>query len=391
MSSEVTITQDGKPVAGATITLQAEPAKPQTAGTPARAATPPKPKTNTNNEGKVVVVYDDEKTRDDDSFTLILRTRDGRTIGRLPGVTLAMLRSGKVDVPRQASTPARTATQAGTPAAQSAGGPLVTDLQIKYGGGAGVGVLRHEGTLEHRDASGSGLAGMVFLEARQAPGRGPIFGVRTGILLGGGDADHPEVDIKIRQIFFLEGMFGVPIPFAYRDIPLEFLVALGGVWANSHINTPFGSDSFRSNGVTVALFLNAWLTQNTAVGLVARWIDMNGNAHLAPNLVRNIEQDSFSVMGYYTQYFASDARLKRDVVEIGKRSDGLSLYRYRYLWSETEYVGVMAQEVASVEPDAVHRGADGWLRVDYSKLGTRLMTWDEWRGPSLVELVSTAR
>ena len=295
--SEVTITQDGKPVAGATITLQAEPAKPQTAGTPARAATPPKPKTNTNNEGKVVVVYDDEKTRDDDSFTLILRTRDGRTIGRLPGVTLAMLRSGKVDVPRQASTPARTATQAGTPAAQSAGGPLVTDSQIKYGGGAGVGVLRHEGTLEHRDASGSGLAGMVFLEARQAPGRGPIFGVRTGILLGGGDADHPEVDIKIRQIFFLEGMFGVPIPFAYRDIPLEFLVALGGVWANSHINTPFGSDSFRSNGVTVALFLNAWLTQNTAVGLVARWIDMNGNAHLAPNLVRNIEQDSFSVMG----------------------------------------------------------------------------------------------
>ena len=78
-------------------------------------------------------------------------------------------------------------------------------------------------------------------------------------------------------------------------------------------------------------------------------------------------------------------------MEIGKRSDGLSLYRYRYLWSETEYVGVMAQEVASVEPDAVHRGADGWLRVDYSKLGTRLMTWDEWRGPSLVELVSTAR
>ena len=69
---------------------------------------------------------------------------------------------------------------------------------------------------------------MVFLEARQAPGRGPIFGVRTGILLGGGDADHPEVDIKIRQIFFLEGMFGVPIPFAYRDIPLKFLVALGG-------------------------------------------------------------------------------------------------------------------------------------------------------------------
>jgi hypothetical protein len=390
--SEVTITQDGKPVAGATISLQAEPAKPQPAGTPARAATPPKPKTNTNNEGKVVVVYDDEKTRDDDSFTLILRTRDGRIIGRLPSVTLAMLKTGKVDVPRQASTPARTAAQTPPPpVTQPVSATLITDSPIKYGAGAAVGVLRHTGTLEHREASGSGLSGMVFLEARQAPGRGPILGVRTGILLGGGDADHPEVDIKIRQIFFLEGMFGIPIPFAYRDIPLEFLVALGGVWANSHINTPFGSDSFRSNGATVALFLNAWLNQNTAVGLVARWIEMDGNAHLAPGLVRSIEQDSFSVMGYYTQYFASDARLKRDVVEIGKRPDGISLYRYRYLWSETEYVGVMAQEVASVEPDAVRRGADGWLRVNYGKLGTRLMTWDEWRGPSLLELVSAAR
>jgi hypothetical protein len=391
--SEVTITQDGKPVAGATIALQAEPAKPQPAGTPARAATPPKPKTNTNNEGKVVVVYDDEKARDDDSFTLILRTRDGRIIGRLPGVTLAMLRSGKVDVPRQASTPARTAarTPPPPPVTQPVPSTLVTDSPIKYGGGAGIGVLRHEGTLEHRDAKGSGLSGTVFLEARQAPGRGPILGVRTGVLLGGGDADHPEVDLKIRQIFFLEGMFGIPIPFAYRDIPLEFLVALGGVWANSHISTPFGSDSFRSNGVTVALFLNAWLNQNAAVGLVARWIDMDGNAHLAPNLVRNIEQDSFSVMGYYTQYFASDARLKRDVVEIGKRSDGLSIYRYRYLWSETEFVGVIAQEAATVAPEAVHRGADGWLRVDYSKLGTKLMTWDEWCGPSLLELASTAR
>ena len=143
--------------------------------------------------------------------------------------------------------------------------------------------------------------------------------------------------------------------------------------------------------MTVALFLNAWLNQNTAVGLVARWIDMDGNAHLAPGLVRNIEQDLFSLMGYYTQYFASDARLKRDVVGIGKRSDGLSLYRYRYLWSETEFVGVIAQEVATVAPDAVHRGADGWLRVDYGKLGTRLMTWDEWRGPLFPEMASAVR
>jgi hypothetical protein len=54
------------------------------------------------------------------------------------------------------------------------------------------------------------------------------------------------------------------------------------------------------------------------------------------------------------------------------------LYRYRYLWSEQVYVGVMAQEVARIDRAAVVEGADGFLRVDYGRLGLRLMTWDEW-------------
>jgi hypothetical protein len=74
----------------------------------------------------------------------------------------------------------------------------------------------------------------------------------------------------------------------------------------------------------------------------------------------------------------SDIRLKRDIAPLGKRADGIALYRYRYLWSDTEYVGVMAQEIAETRPDAVLRGADGFLRVDYGKLGTRLMTFGEW-------------
>ena len=74
----------------------------------------------------------------------------------------------------------------------------------------------------------------------------------------------------------------------------------------------------------------------------------------------------------------SDARLKRDIVLVGRRDDGLALYRYRYLWSDTEYVGVIAQDVLRVAPDAVAPGADGFLRVNYARLGTRLMTWREW-------------
>jgi hypothetical protein len=74
----------------------------------------------------------------------------------------------------------------------------------------------------------------------------------------------------------------------------------------------------------------------------------------------------------------SDVRLKHDIVAIGELPSGLHLYRYRYLWSDTLYVGVMAQEVMTVDPDAVVRGNDGYLRVDYGRLGLRLTTWDRW-------------
>ena len=75
----------------------------------------------------------------------------------------------------------------------------------------------------------------------------------------------------------------------------------------------------------------------------------------------------------------SDVRLKRDVALVGRRDDGLGLYRYRYLWSDTVYVGVMAQEVALIRPDAIVRDAlDDYLRVDYGRLGLKLMTLPEW-------------
>ena len=66
---------------------------------------------------------------------------------------------------------------------------------------------------------------------------------------------------------------------------------------------------------------------------------------------------------------ASDIRLKRDIKQVARLDNGLALYRYRYKWSDQVYVGVMAQEVLLVRPDAVVRGADGYLRVDYSRLG----------------------
>jgi hypothetical protein len=74
----------------------------------------------------------------------------------------------------------------------------------------------------------------------------------------------------------------------------------------------------------------------------------------------------------------SDIRLKQDIVPLSRAADGLQLYRYRYIGDDVVYVGVMAQEVAERVPDAVTLGENGYLQVDYSKLGLTFMTFEEW-------------
>ena len=64
----------------------------------------------------------------------------------------------------------------------------------------------------------------------------------------------------------------------------------------------------------------------------------------------------------------SDIGLKHDIVQLGTAADGIGLYRFQYNWSDQVYVGVIAQEVMAVRPDAVTRGSDGYLLVDYKRL-----------------------
>jgi hypothetical protein len=63
---------------------------------------------------------------------------------------------------------------------------------------------------------------------------------------------------------------------------------------------------------------------------------------------------------------------------LGRLDNGLGFYRFSYNGSNKAYVGVMAQEVQAVMPEAVIRGSDGYLRVYYDRLGLRMQTWDEW-------------
>lgn len=63
----------------------------------------------------------------------------------------------------------------------------------------------------------------------------------------------------------------------------------------------------------------------------------------------------------------SDRRLKRNITKIGTRPDGLGVYEFEYIWGGGRQIGLMAQEVQGVYPDAVGE-AGGYLTVNYSKV-----------------------
>lgn len=63
----------------------------------------------------------------------------------------------------------------------------------------------------------------------------------------------------------------------------------------------------------------------------------------------------------------SDRRLKEDIERIGMLDNGLPIYRFRYRGGEQVHIGVMAQDVARVKPEAVSE-RHGHLAVDYGAI-----------------------
>jgi len=74
----------------------------------------------------------------------------------------------------------------------------------------------------------------------------------------------------------------------------------------------------------------------------------------------------------------SDVALKHDIILLGRLDNGLGFYRFSYNGSDQAYVGVMAQEVQMITPEAVTRARDGYLEVFYEKLGLKFQTYEQW-------------
>lgn len=65
-------------------------------------------------------------------------------------------------------------------------------------------------------------------------------------------------------------------------------------------------------------------------------------------------------------WLRSDRRLKTDIIRVGRLDNGLGVYSYRYKDGGPIQIGVMADEVRRVRPEAVSVMPDGFDAVNYS-------------------------
>jgi polysaccharide biosynthesis/export protein len=166
------------------------------------------------------------------------------------------------------------------------------------------------------------------------------------------------------------------------DVPLTLSMAIAQAGGMGETGNPERIHIARTNGEAVedSVFNLSEIQAGKAPNPMLRGGDIvvveDSQTRLA---LKNIK-DVLPLAGVAALATMSDTRAKRDITPLAQRENGLQLYRYRYAWSDSDtmYVGILAQEVREVAPYAVLRGADGYLRVDYARLGLRMQTWEDW-------------
>jgi hypothetical protein len=76
----------------------------------------------------------------------------------------------------------------------------------------------------------------------------------------------------------------------------------------------------------------------------------------------------------------SDFRLKHQIKQIAILSNGLKIYSFKYKSRHGSFVGVMAQDLLANAKwsKAVVQGKDGYYMVNYSMLGIKMTTLENW-------------
>ena len=69
---------------------------------------------------------------------------------------------------------------------------------------------------------------------------------------------------------------------------------------------------------------------------------------------------------WFSTYVKSSKLLKENIFKLGTSKEGHNVYKFNYKGNPTNYIGVIAEEVQRIKPQAVSRLSNGFLGVDYN-------------------------
>jgi len=191
----------------------------------------------------------------------------------------------------------------------------------------------------------------------------PTYDLKLGFDIGYNDFEgeqSPGFDVEVEN-WYVGGVLSYRIPGS--PFSVGFHTAYGEAEAETQFNQ-FDDEIFYF-GSFVSIYLGT--PPNRSYSAIDRY-DTPALHTVSGNLMGKPISNDIGLRSFGEfLLFNSDERLKRDITLIARLSNGLGVYRYRYLWSDRVYIGVMAQEMLKIMPRAVHR-TGAWLAVNYAAI-----------------------
>jgi hypothetical protein len=157
------------------------------------------------------------------------------------------------------------------------------------------------------------------------------------------------------------------------------LNAAGGMGGMSTISSSAGNAAFNSamGGMSAGV---SGLGNYSSLGIQAANVNAQNNPFntilgAATGAGMAYLTGGLSTMGKNAGWANSDRRLKTNIAKVGQDvRTGLSIYEFEYLNGDgTRFRGFMADEVETLDPQAVSYDDFGFASVDYARLGTRMV------------------
>ena len=130
--------------------------------------------------------------------------------------------------------------------------------------------------------------------------------------------------------------------------------------ATSHLNKQGAKAAGQARAQQMQMFTNVAFVKNP---------DMVPPKPVYQNVNHAAFMDALSIAtSAATIYAASSKKIKDNIVKIGKSILGYNIYKFNYKGQAQRYIGVIAEEIQQLKPEAVRMLPNGYLGVNYNLL-----------------------